>query len=120
MARGRKTGGRQKGTPNKATLAKRARAQEGLRLAEERGVTRLDIILSYMRDEGRIGRVQSRSWHTDRHRPKWHSEVLPRYARRTRQVAALIAGVYLSGTNTRRVQRALGALCQREMLAVTK
>jgi putative transposase len=35
---------------------------------------------------------------------------LPRYARRTRQVEALIAGAYLSGTNTRRVQRALAAL----------
>ena len=28
----------------------------------------------------------------------------------TRQVEALIAGAYLSGTNTRRVRRALGAL----------
>jgi hypothetical protein len=42
--RGFKTGGPQKGTPNKATVAKRARAQEGLRLADERGVTPLDII----------------------------------------------------------------------------
>jgi putative transposase len=41
---------------------------------------------------------------------EWHSEVLPRYARMTRQVEALIAGAYLSGTNTRRVRRALGAL----------
>ena len=35
---------------------------------------------------------------------------LPRYARMTKQVEALIAGAYLSGTNTRRVRRALGAL----------
>jgi putative transposase len=35
---------------------------------------------------------------------------LPRYARRTRQVEALIAGAYLAGTNTRRVRRALAAL----------
>jgi len=28
----------------------------------------------------------------------------------TKQVEALIAGAYLSGTNTRRVRRALGAL----------
>jgi putative transposase len=35
---------------------------------------------------------------------------LPRYARVTRQVEALIAGAYLSGTNTRRVKRALAAL----------
>jgi transposase-like protein len=41
---------------------------------------------------------------------EWHSAVLPRYARRTRQVEALIAGAYLAGTNTRRVQRALAAL----------
>jgi putative transposase len=41
---------------------------------------------------------------------EWRSAVLPRYARRTRQVDALIAGAYLSGTNTRRVKRALGAL----------
>jgi putative transposase len=36
---------------------------------------------------------------------EWRSEVLPRYARMTRQVEALIAGTYLSGTNTRRVRR---------------
>jgi transposase-like protein len=41
---------------------------------------------------------------------EWHSAALPRYARMTRQVEALIAGAYLSGTNTRRVKRALGAL----------
>ena len=41
---------------------------------------------------------------------EWCSEALPRYARMTRQVEALIAGAYLSGTNTRRVRRALGAL----------
>ncbi len=41
---------------------------------------------------------------------EWHSAALPRYARMTRQVEALIAGAYLSGTNTRRVKRALVAL----------
>jgi putative transposase len=41
---------------------------------------------------------------------EWRSAVLPHYARRTRQMEALIASAYLSGTNTRRVQRALGAL----------
>jgi putative transposase len=41
---------------------------------------------------------------------EWRSTVLPRYARMTRQVEALIAGSYLAGTNTRRVGRALGAL----------
>src|SRR5512147_2528287 len=38
---------------------------------------------------------------------EWKSKVLPRYARMTRQVEALIAGTYLAGTNTRRVRRAL-------------
>ncbi len=41
---------------------------------------------------------------------EWRSATLPRYARMTRQVEALIAGGYLSGTNTRRVKRALAAL----------
>jgi putative transposase len=41
---------------------------------------------------------------------EWRSATLPRYARRTRQVEALIAGAYLAGTNTRRVRRALAAL----------
>ena len=41
---------------------------------------------------------------------EWRSAALPRYARMTRQVEALIAGAYLAGTNTRRVQRALAAL----------
>jgi putative transposase len=41
---------------------------------------------------------------------EWRSTTLPRYARRTRQVDALIAGAYLAGTNTRRVSRAMAAL----------
>ena len=41
---------------------------------------------------------------------EWRSASLPRYARMTRQVEALIAGAYLSGTNTRRVKCALAAL----------
>ena len=41
---------------------------------------------------------------------EWRSAALPRYARMTRQVEALIAGAYLAGTNTRRVRCALGAL----------
>ncbi len=41
---------------------------------------------------------------------EWRSASLPRYSRMTRQVEALIAGTYLSGTNTRRVKRALAAL----------
>ena len=41
---------------------------------------------------------------------EWRSATLPRYARMTKQVEALVAGAYLSGTNTRRVKRALAAL----------
>lgn len=41
---------------------------------------------------------------------EWRSELLPRYARRTREVDAALAGLYLSGTNTRRVKQALRPL----------
>ena len=41
---------------------------------------------------------------------EWRSPALPRYARMTRQVEALIASAYLAGTNMRRVKRALAAL----------
>ena len=41
---------------------------------------------------------------------EWKSRVLPVYQRRTKTADALIAGAYLSGTNTRRVRRALATL----------
>src|SRR3974377_2163156 len=41
---------------------------------------------------------------------EWKSQALRNYQRRTRAADALIAGAYLSGTNTRRVRRALSAL----------
>jgi len=41
---------------------------------------------------------------------EWKSKSLSAYCRRTKEVDALIAGSYLSGTNTRRVGRALAAL----------
>ena len=41
---------------------------------------------------------------------EWRNTALPRYARMTRQVEVMVAGAYLSGTNTRRVKRALSAL----------
>jgi putative transposase len=41
---------------------------------------------------------------------EWHSKALRKYQRRTVAADALIAGAYLSGTNTRRVRRALAAL----------
>jgi putative transposase len=41
---------------------------------------------------------------------EWKSKVVLAYQRRTRTADALIASAYLSGTNTRRVRRALAAL----------
>lgn len=41
---------------------------------------------------------------------EWRSRALPRYQRLTKTAEALITAVYLSGTNTRRVKRALVAL----------
>lgn len=41
---------------------------------------------------------------------EWQNKTIARYQRRTKEVDALIAGAYLSGTNTRRVGRALAAL----------
>ena len=40
----------------------------------------------------------------------WRSKALPRYKRLTKKAEALIAAVYLAGTNTRRVKRALFGL----------
>ena len=41
---------------------------------------------------------------------EWRNATIPAYQRRTRRADALITGAYLSGTNTRRVRRALAAL----------
>ena len=41
---------------------------------------------------------------------EWRNQTIPAYRRLTRRAEALIAGAYLSGTNTRRVRRALGVL----------
>lgn len=43
---------------------------------------------------------------------EWRSKALPRYQRLTKRAEALIASVYLAGTNTRRVKRALFGLFQ--------
>src|ERR1700726_2871846 len=42
---------------------------------------------------------------------EWKSQALRAYQRRTLAADALIASTYLAGTNTRRVRRALAALC---------
>jgi len=41
---------------------------------------------------------------------EWRSKALPRYRRLTKKAEALIAAIYLAGTNTRRVKRALFGL----------
>src|SRR6202795_5089795 len=41
---------------------------------------------------------------------EWRNATIPAYQRRTKRADALITGAYLSGTNTRRVCRALAAL----------
>jgi len=41
---------------------------------------------------------------------EWRSTVLPRYGRRTERVDEALLGVYLSGTNTRRIRGALAPL----------
>jgi transposase-like protein len=41
---------------------------------------------------------------------EWKNATIPAYQRRTKQADALIAGAYLSGTNTRRVRRALASV----------
>src|SRR5579859_4202309 len=41
---------------------------------------------------------------------EWQSQIIPRYQRRTERVDEAILGVYLSGTNTRRLRGALSPL----------
>lgn len=43
-------------------------------------------------------------------RHEWRSQIIPRYQRRTARVDEAILGVYLSGTNTRRLRGALAPL----------
>jgi Transposase, Mutator family len=43
-------------------------------------------------------------------RREWRSQIIPRYQRRTARVDEAILGVYLSGTNTRRLRGALAPL----------
>ena len=44
-------------------------------------------------------------------RREWRSRMIPRYQRRTERVDEAILGVYLSGTNTRRLRGALSPRC---------
>ena len=51
MPHGRKTGGRQLGTPNKATVERQLRAAHGVSAAMQDGLLPLDVILARMRGE---------------------------------------------------------------------
>ena len=90
--------------PNRAAGADAARETVGYR----HGRRKRQLLGSF--GPVTISVPRARLSNDDGTRQEWHSEVLPRYARMTKQVEALIAGAYLSGTNTRRVRRALGAL----------
>jgi putative transposase len=64
---------------------------------------------------GTFGRTEiavprARIFNEDGKTTEWKSKVVRSYQRRTRAADALIASAYLSGTNTRRVRRALAAL----------
>lgn len=48
---------------------------------------------------------------------EFRSEILPRYARRTRQIDEAILGVYLSGANSRRIRTALEPLLGEQHLS---
>ena len=48
---------------------------------------------------------------------EFRSELLPRYARRTREVDEAILGAYLAGANTRRIRKALSPLLGEEHLS---
>ena len=51
MAVGKKTGGRQKGTPNKATVERDLRAAQGLKAATLDGLLPLDVMMCRMKNE---------------------------------------------------------------------
>ena len=58
----------------------------------------------------RVSVPRARIVEEDGRASEWRSRALPRYQRLTRKAEALIASVYLSGTNTRRVKRELFGL----------
>jgi len=53
---------------------------------------------------------RGRLWTKDEGTTEFQSEILPRYARRTREVDEAILGVYLAGGNSRRIRKALEPL----------
>ena len=57
-----------------------------------------------------IAMPRARIENEDGQRREWRSRIIPRYQRRTERVDEAILGVYLSGTNTRRLRGALAPL----------
>jgi transposase-like protein len=86
----------------------RGRYQRGTRAGYRNGTRQRGLLGTFGPVELTLPRI--RLARPDGKSEEWRSAVIPRYARMTRQVEALIASAYLSGTNTRRVKRALGAL----------
>lgn len=50
-------------------------------------------------------------------RLEWQSQIVPRYARRTREVDAALLGLYFGGVNTRRVKQAIRPLLKNSPLS---
>jgi len=86
----------------------RGRYQRGAAIGYRNGSRARRLLGSFGPVEITVPRARLLS--TDGSSREWHSAVLPRYARMTKQAEALIAAAYLAGTNTRRVKRALAAL----------
>jgi len=57
-----------------------------------------------------IAMPRARTLDENGERHEWRSQIIPRYQRRTARVDEAILGVYLSGTNTRRLRGALAPL----------
>lgn len=55
--------------------------------------------------------------HEDGSSEEFHSELVPRYARRSREVDEAILGAYLAGANSRRIRKALAPLLGEEHLS---
>jgi transposase-like protein len=92
-----------------ATVAlERGRYERGAKSGYRHGTRSRRLLGSFGPVELSLPRV--RLTRPDGKSEEWHSAAVPRYARMTRQVEALLASAYLAGTNTRRVKRALGAL----------
>ena len=50
-------------------------------------------------------------------RREWQSRIVPRYARRTREVDAALLGLYFAGVNTRRIKQAIRPLLKNSPLS---